>query len=250
MYNNQFLRMKNSLLDLENFFTELKGIELKDRKDKIKKEIEKLFNKSIIVSKNDIDKFEEQEMKKVRPMIKNCFDQLIKQNVMGKKPKIIRDKLKDKIVKISEYFLILKKNTAKRRSKMKKIIKDNLIGDMRILFEQEREEDYSGPKRVSNFWNNNYIKYESNGDKNRNLSLDVYLKKIESYLKNIIIDIRNSDTWKIYLTIATNFISSKDTKEEGVMHSSSDNIKFTTNSDENDVIENLFNSLRSKYQDG
>ena len=242
--------MKNSLLDLEIFFTELKGIELKDRKDKIKKEIEKLFNKSIIVSKNDIDKFEEQEMKKIRPMIKNCFDQLIKQNVMGKKPKIIRDKLKDKIVKISEYFLILKKNTAKRRSKMKKIIKDNLIGDMRILFEQEREEDYSGPKRVSNFWNNNYIKYESNGDKNRNLSLDVYLKKIESYLKNIIIDIRNSDTWKIYLTIATNFISSKDTKEESVMHSSSDNIKFTTNSDENYVVENLFYSLRSKYQDG
>ena len=74
MYNNQFLRMKNSLLDLEIFFTELKGIELKDRKDKIKKEIEKLFNKSIIVSKNDIDKFEEQEMKKIRPMIKNCFD--------------------------------------------------------------------------------------------------------------------------------------------------------------------------------
>ena len=66
--------MKNSLLDLENFFTELKGIELKDRKDKIKKEIEKLFNKSIIVSKNDIDKFEEQEMKKIRPMIKYCFD--------------------------------------------------------------------------------------------------------------------------------------------------------------------------------
>ena len=169
---------------------------------------------------------------------------------MGKKPKIIRDKLKDKIVKISEYFLILKKNTAKRRSKMKKIIKDNLIGDMRILFEQEREEDYSGPKRVSNFWNNNYIKYESNGNKNRNLSLKVYLKKIESYLKNIIINIRNSDTWKICLTITTNFISSKDTKEESVMHSSSDNIKFTTNSDENYVVENLFYSLRSKYQDG
>ena len=193
--------MKNSLLDLEIFFTELKGIELKDRKDKIKKEIEKLFNKSIIVSKNDIDKFEEQEMKKIRPMIKNCFDYLIKQNVMGKKPKIIRDKLKDKIVKISEYFLILKKNTAKRRSKMKKIIKDNLIGDMRILFEQEREEDYSGPKRVSNFWNNNYIKYESNSDKNKNLLLDEYLYKIESYLRNIIIYLKYSDTWKIQLTI-------------------------------------------------
>ena len=28
------------------------------------------------------------------------------------------------------------------------------------------------PKRVSSFWNNNYIEYESNGDKNNNLSLD------------------------------------------------------------------------------
>ena len=54
-------------------------------------------------------------------------------------------------------------------------MKDNLIRDMRILFDQEKEKDYSGPKRVSNFWNNNYIKYESKGDKNRNLSLDVYL---------------------------------------------------------------------------
>ena len=107
--------MKNSLLDLEIFFAVLKGIELKDRKDKIKK-----LKKSIIVSKEDTDKFEEQEMKKIRPIIKNCFDELIKQNVMGKKPKIIRDKLKDKIIKISEYFLITKKNTAKRRSKMKK----------------------------------------------------------------------------------------------------------------------------------
>ena len=33
-------------------------------KEKLKKEIEKLFNKPIIVSKDDMDKFEEQEMKK------------------------------------------------------------------------------------------------------------------------------------------------------------------------------------------
>ena len=189
-----------------------------------------------------------QEMKKLRPIIRNWFDQLIKQNVMRKKPKIITDKLKDKL--INDIWKLLDKKDGRKKKQNEKIIKDKVIADIRTLFEQEKGEDYYEPKRVSNFWNNNYIKYESNGDKNRNLSLDVYLKKIESYLKNIIIDIRNSDTWKIYLTIATNFISSKDTKEEGVMHSSSDNIKFTTNSDENDVIENLFNSLRSKYQDG
>ena len=35
---------------------------------------------------------------------------------------------------------------------------------------------------------------DSNGDKNRNLSLDEYLNKIRPYLGNIIIDLQNSDT--------------------------------------------------------
>ena len=47
------------------------------------------------------------------------------------------------------------------------IIKDRIIRAAKTLFEQQ-EEDYYEPKRVSNFWNNNYIEYESNGDKNRN----------------------------------------------------------------------------------
>ena len=63
---------------------------------KIKKRSEKLFHKLIIMSKDDMDKFEEEEMKNIRPIIRNWFDQLIKQNMMGKKPKIIRDKLKNK----------------------------------------------------------------------------------------------------------------------------------------------------------
>ena len=55
---------------------------------------------------------------------------------------------------------------------------------------------------------------KSNGDKSRNLSLDEYLNKIELYLRNIIIDLENFDTWKIQLTIAINFISSKYVEEE------------------------------------
>ena len=38
-------------------------------------------------------------MKKIRPIIRNRFDGLIKQNVMRKKPKTIRDKFKNKIIK-------------------------------------------------------------------------------------------------------------------------------------------------------
>ena len=108
--------------------------------------------------------------------------------------------------------------------------------------------------RVSNFWNNNYIEYERNQKpkkpkKNRNLSLDQYLNKIEPYLRNIKIDLQNSDAWKIQLTIVITFISSKDAEEERVMHSSSDNIKFTSYNDVNEVADELFESLRGRYQE-
>ena len=113
-----------------------------------------------------------------------------------------------------------------------------IIRDIRTLFEQE--EKYCKPKRVSNFWNNSHSEYESNDDKNINLSLDEYLNKIEPYLMNLIIDLQNSDTWKIQLTIAINFISSKDAEEAFVMDSRSNNIKFTSYNDVNEVVDELF----------
>ena len=72
---------------------------------------------------------------------------------------------------------------------------------------------------MGNFWNNNYNKYENSGGKNKNLSVKEYLDKIKPYLKDIIINLQKSDTWKIQLTIPFNFISSKDVDEERVMHS-------------------------------
>ena len=177
-------------------------------------------------------------MKKLRPMIKNWFDQLINQNVMRKKPKIITDKLKVKLINdIWKLFETEEEKEDWRKKKQnKKIIKDKIIADIRTLFEQEKEEDY--------------YEHESNSDKNKNLSLDEYINKIQSYLRNIIIYVQYSDTWKIQLTIEINFISSEDSKEERVMYSSSDNIKFTSYSEVNDFIKKLFKSLRSKHQDG
>ena len=49
MQKIQFLKVKNNLLELEKDFIELKDIELKDREVKIKREIEGLFFKPIIV---------------------------------------------------------------------------------------------------------------------------------------------------------------------------------------------------------
>ena len=58
MLNNQFLTVKNSLLELEKDFIELNDKELKDREIKTKIEIEKLFLKPIFVSIDDMDKSE------------------------------------------------------------------------------------------------------------------------------------------------------------------------------------------------
>ena len=55
-----------------------------------------------------------------------------------------------------------------------------------------------------------------------------------------------SDIWKIQLTIAINFISSKDTEEERAMHSTCDNIIFALYNDVNEVVNELIESLRSK----
>ena len=71
------------------------------------------------MSKDDIDKFEEHEIKKIRPIKKNLYDRLIKQTIARKKkPKIIRDKLKDKIVR--GIYLDTFGNRRKKRRKRRK----------------------------------------------------------------------------------------------------------------------------------
>ena len=57
-------------------------------------------------------------------------------------------------------------------------------------------------------------------------------------LKN---NLKNFVTWKIQLTSAINFLSSKDTNEESLMHSVSDNIETMINDKVDQVIEELLN---------
>ena len=80
-------------------------------------------------------------------------------------------------------------------------IKDRINRDIKDLFEleNEEEEDYYKPVRVaSNFYNKNYIKYESNGDRSKTLSIKEYLHKIKPYLKAIINNLPKSDTRKFH----------------------------------------------------
>ena len=74
----------------------MKDRELKDREVKIKREIEELFFKPIIVSTDETDKFEQNEMKKIRAIkniwcdwLINYISEPIRKSVSGFKDKII-----------------------------------------------------------------------------------------------------------------------------------------------------------------
>ena len=132
------------------------------------------------------------------------------------------------IKSIRNLFKLKKENEA---------IKDRIIRDITTHFKQE--DDYYKLTRVGNFWNNNYIEYESSGDRNKNLSIKGYLDKIKPNLRDTIINLQKSDTWNIQLPIAINIICSKGVDEECVMHSKSDNIEFMLYDNTNEVVNEL-----------
>ena len=123
-----------------------------------------------------------------------------------------------------------------RREKETEAIKDRILRDIKNRFEHEKgEENYYKPVGVSGFWCNNYIEYESNDDRNKTLSVEECFNKIRPSVKDIINNLKESDTWKIQFTIGINFISSIDKDEEHIMHSKSDNIEIMINGEADEV---------------
>ena len=148
---------------------------------------------------------------------------------------------------ISQYSVQMRENTDQNNFEYRHF--SRTLRDIRNLLEHEEEKNSFKTERVGNFGRNNYVKYKSNRDKNKTLSVEEYLNKTRPYLKDIINDLKKSDTYKIQLTIKINFLSSKhDGDEEHVMHSKSDNIEIMTNDRANDVIKELSKSLKNRYQ--
>lgn len=52
------------------------------------------------------------------------------------------------------------------------------------------KEDYYELVRISNVFDDNFIQYENNGDKDKTLSIEEYLDKIGPYLINMINDLK------------------------------------------------------------
>ena len=92
-----------------------------------------------------------------------------------------------------------------RLEKENEAIKDKVIRDIRNLFQQENGY-YIIRVGKKILWNKTYIKYESNHDRNKNLSVKKYLNEMKPYLRDIIINLQKSNTWKIQFAIAINFL--------------------------------------------
>ena len=105
-------------------------------------------------------------------------------------------------------------------------------------------------------------------DKDKHLSIKKYLNRIKPYLTGIIntyktqgtrrihsgnkrIEHTNQSEWKIQLTLLINFVSSLPNSDETrIMPTRSDNIEIMMGGETDEIIEELFKSLRQRYQKG
>ena len=65
----------------------------------------------------------------------------------------------------------------------------------------ESYEDYYKPIKINSAFNDNYMEYESRGDKDKKLSVKEYLYMIIPYLEKMINNHKAHGEWKIQLTM-------------------------------------------------
>ena len=122
------------------------------------------------------------------------------------------------------------------------------IKDIKDLFKLSIDKDYYKPILVKSGYNNNYIQYESKGDKI--LMPKEYLALIEKYLRELRKEYKLKGEWKVQLTAEINFISLKPGSDEmRILHTRSDNIEIMIGDDNDNVIEELFKSFLKRYEE-
>ena len=116
------------------------------------------------------------------------------------------------------------------------------------MFKLSIDKDHYKSILVKSGYNNNYIQYESKGDKI--LTLKEYLALIERYLRKLINYYKNKGEWKLQLTAEISFVSLKPGSDETrVMHNKSDNEESMNGSDTDEIIKGLFESFLQKYEE-
>ena len=122
------------------------------------------------------------------------------------------------------------------------------IKDIKDLFKPSIDKDCYKPVLVRSGYNNNFVQYESKGDKI--LTTQEYLFLIEKYLRKLINQYKKEGGWKIQLIAEINFISLKPGSDEmRVMYTRSDNEEFMNGDDTNEIIKSLFESFLQRFEE-
>ena len=122
------------------------------------------------------------------------------------------------------------------------------IKDIKDLFKSSIDKDYYKPVLIKSGHNNNFVQYESKGD--RISSILEYLALIEKYLKKLINQYKKEGEWKMQLIAEINFISLKPGSDERcVMYTRSGNEEFMIGDDTNEVIKSLFESFLQRFKE-
>ena len=124
----------------------------------------------------------------------------------------------------------------------------NITHGIDYLFNEE--DDYYKPTEIKSAFDGSYVLYESKGDKDNNLSIDEYFDIIRPYLRDMIDNHKARGEWKIQLTMRIIFVSFTDANETREMHTKSDNITIMRGVETEDIINELFNTFRKRYQEG
>ena len=189
--------------------------------DTIRKELKDLGSK---LSRSELKEIE-----------KNLYNLEKRNQLESKKPKRYLDELDKKILKFDKYY---HDDDFKYRG----------IKNIQDLFKLSIDKDHYKPNLVKSGYNNNYIQYESKGDKI--LTLKEYLVLIERYLRELINYYKNKGEWKLQLTAEVSFISLKPGSDETrILHTRSDNEEFMNGSDTDEIIKGLFESFLQKYEE-
>ena len=209
---NLYLSKKESTNILE-FLAKMRNIN--DYKSKSSDRLYEIFKKQS-KNKERIDniredlkdlsyKLSKSELKEIKTNLYN----IERKKISTKKTNKYLDELDKKIIKLEKYH-----DYDDHEYKGIKDIKD--------LFKLSIDNDHYKPVLVKSGYNNNFVQYESKGDKI--LSIQEHLALMEKYLRKLINQYKKEGEWKIQLIAEINFLSLKlGSDETRVMYTRSDN---------------------------
>ena len=173
---------------------------IKDYRSMSKERLLSALSKSKLVESKI--SFDDKKLKKIREDFNKLRDRFLKLKIEEIRKNLYEIKNKknlsySKIKEIEENLLELEK----KFSRLKKYrdyddAEYKGIRDIWNLFNQSIDKDYYKPIKTNSTFNGNYIKYESNGDKNKNLSAKEYLNMVRPYLSDIINDHKTLENLK------------------------------------------------------